>query len=251
MVLVRGADERELPAAELSRLVPDDHGGPLRRERRVEEAHAARARSSSAFTTCFIPSAPANSGCSRSFACPSMTTSAPLLLERLADGRSAELERAPSQIVVLHLLGREAAREQIAQVAEGSPLDHVVEQVVHAEQVGLADLAADEAVLHRAVAEDEHGEQLARLDADEAEVLQRQRLRPRRDHDGGRPRELREELAALAHQVRPGAQRLEPLADLAQVLGRQVARAHEGVDEEAEGAVGRDAPGARCAAGCR
>ena len=52
---------------------------------------------------------------------------------------------------MLHAVALQAPREELAQVAERAPLDHVVEQVVDALQLGLGDRDVQEAVVHRAV----------------------------------------------------------------------------------------------------
>ena len=103
----------------------------------------------------------------------------------------------------------------------------------------------EEAVLHRAALHHEHGEHLVARSPDETQLLEHERLGARGDDDGGGARELREQLARLAHHVLPGREGRELLVDRCLLVRRQRAHLHQRVDEEAERAVGGHAAGAR------
>ncbi|OWK18759.1 hypothetical protein AJ88_01455 [Mesorhizobium amorphae CCBAU 01583] len=103
----------------------------------------------------------------------------------------------------------------------------------------------DDAVLDIAVLRHQHGQRLGRLELDEFDVLERH-LVLGGEHQAGATRHARQHLAGLGQHMlqrraRAGGAHLR-LDDAALLVGK-VAKLHEGVDEEAQAGLGRQAAG--------
>jgi hypothetical protein len=112
-------------------------------------------------------------------------------------------------------------------------------------ELRLLDGRDEEAVLDRAVGHHHDGEHLPGVRADEAQVLQRERLGSRRDDERGRAGELGEQPARVAEEVRARLDLGEAMEDLRVLFVGELPHFHHRVDEEAERLVGGDAPRAR------
>ena len=103
----------------------------------------------------------------------------------------------------------------------------------------------DDAVLDVAVLRHQHGQRLGGFELDELDVLQRD-LVGGGEHEAGAARHARQQRAGLGqHLLQRGAGARRPdlrLDDTALLLG-EVAEFHEGVDEEAQALLGRQAAG--------
>ena len=102
------------------------------------------------------------------------TSRSPAFADRLVP----ELESAVAERVDLHAIVLQPAREELANLAEASPFDDVVEQVVNARELALGErsLDANEAVFDAAIGEHHHRQHLARTSGNEPQLRESPRL---------------------------------------------------------------------------